>query len=351
MPEKSTLLSFIAQRHTIGLEDVATSALSFILTRSDPVKHALSQFMGGEHGPLPIARAEPWETDSHGAIPDLACLDKKGHLVALIESKFWAPLTYNQPVTYWRGLPSDKHSVLLFLAPDYRVEQGTLWDELETRLRGAGYELCPADKHTGLITAISKNDQRCLMLTTWQLLLDRMALGAKEKGDSQADFEIAELQGLAASAIEGDKPTRDENLKQLIAESVKRAEESKWANTNGLTVGQGFEYYGRYLRLAGAFAWLGIDYRAVKQMPGHPLWLSFMGGFEVDVDVNLEEVRDRLRGRAETGLEWRSGEVCLPIILPAGADRRQTLDAIVTQLEEISTLIDPEGPTYYQVSC
>ena len=184
------------------------------------------------------------------------------------------------------------------------------------------------------------------MLTTWQLLLDRMAQRAREHDDTQACFEIAELQGLAASAIEGDSPTRDENLKQLIAESVKRVEQSKWADTKGLTVGQGFDFYGRYLRLAGAFAWLGIDYRAMKEMAGKPLWLSFTGDYEVDVSVKLEEVRSRLKGMAETGLEWRGGAVNLPIDLPAGADREKTLSAIVTRLECIAELIGPEGPTY-----
>ena len=275
MPQESTLLSFIAQRHTLGLEDVVTDALFFILSRSTSSKEALSEFLGDEHGPIPIARVQPWATDAHGAIPDPACLDEDGIPVALIESKFWAPLTYNQPVTYWQGLPADKRAVLLFLAPDYRVDQGDLGDELEVSLRDAGHELSPADRDHGLITARSKDDQRCLVLTTWELIFDRMAQRAKEDGDTQACFEIAELQGLAASAIEGDKPTRDENLKQLIVESVKHVEQSKWADTNGLSVGQGFDYYGRYLRLAGAFAWLGIDYRAVKQMQGKPLWLSF----------------------------------------------------------------------------
>ena len=347
MPQESSLLSFIAQRHTIGLEDVATDALFFILSRSTSAKQALSELLADEHGPMPIAKAQPWATDEHGAIPDLACLDEDGNLVALVESKFWAPLTHHQPVTYWQGLPAHRRAVLLFIAPDYRVDQGTLWEELEVRLRDAGHELSPADRDHGLITAPSKDDQRRLMLTTWQLLLDRMVQRAKEDGDTQACFEVAEVQGLTASAIRGDKPTRDENLKQLIAESVKHLEQSKWANTNGLTVGQGFDYYGRYLRLAGAFAWLGIDYSAVKQMPGRPLWLSFSGGFEVDVTVKLEEVRSRLKGLAEKGLAWRSGEVYFPIVLPAGADRDKTLDAIVTQLECIAELIDPEGPTYW----
>ena len=346
MPQESTLLSFIAQRHTLGLEDVVTDALFFILSRSTSAKEALSEFLGDEHGPMPIAKAQPWTTDAHGAIPDLACYDEEGNLVALIESKFWAPLTHHQPVTYWQGLPAHKPAVLLFLAPDYRVDQGTLWDELEAKLRDAGHELSPADKDNGLITAQSKDDRRRLLLTTWQLLLNRMTQRAKEDGDTQGCFEIAELKGLAASATKGDKPTRDDNLKQLIAESVKHVEQSKWADTDGLSVGQGIDYYGRYLRLAGAFAWLGIDYRAVKQMPEKPLWLSFSGDFEVDVSVKLEGVRSKLKGLAETRLEWRSGEVYLPIVLPAGADRDKTLDAIVTQLERIGELIDPEGPTY-----
>lgn len=339
MPNSDTLLSFIAQRHTFGLEDVATDALSFILCRSAPAKKALSEFLG-----LPVAKAQTWLTDAHGAIPDLACLDECGNTVALIESKFWATLTYHQPVTYWERLPTDKRAVLLFLAPGQRLDD--LWGELETKLCDKGHELGPAVKCDGLITAPSKNGQRRLMLTSWQLLLDRMADKAKECGDTQACLEIAELQGLAASAIKGDRPTRDENLKQLIAEAVKRVEQSGWADTNGLAAGRGPEHYGRYLRLAGAFAWLGIDYRAVRQMPDKPLWLSFSGDYGVDITVKLEEVRNRLKDVAKTGLEWHSGDVYLPIVLPSGADRDKTLDSIVAQLECIAQQIDPKGPTY-----
>ncbi len=348
MTQERSLLSFVAQRHTKGLEDAATDALFFILSRSCSAKQALSEFLGDELGPMPITKAQTWMTDEHGATPDLACVDEYGDRVALIESKFWASLTYHQPVTYWQSLPADKRAVLLFLAPDYRVEQGILWDELKDKLSDAGHKLCPdvGDRDQRVITARSIDGQRRLMLTTWQLLLDRMAQRASEKGDTQACFEIAELQGLAASAIEDDKPTQDENLKQLIAEAVQNVEQSKWADTHGLSVGSGFDYYGRYLRLAGAFAWLGIDYKAVKQMPDRPLWLSFSGDYEIDVTVKLEEVRSRLKDEAETGLEWRSGEIYLPIDLPPGADRDKTLAAMVAELERIAELIDPEGPTY-----
>ena len=346
MADKDTLLSFIAQRHAMGLEDVATDALRFILSRSDSARSALSDLLGGDRGPLPIAEARTWLADAHGAIPDMACFDETANLVALIESKFWAPLTPNQPVTYWQGLPVDRPAVLLFLAPASRVHEDSLWSQLEDRLREAGHALGPVRAVESLITARSTAGQRRLMLTSWDLLLETMAQRAREDGDAQACFEIAELQGLAAGVIAGDKPTRDENLKQLIKDAVTHVVQSKWADTTGLTVGQGIGYYGRYLRLAGAFAWLGIDYRAVKQMPGKPLWLSFSDDFGVDINVSMEEVCNRLEGLVATGLPWRSGEVYMPIVLPATADRQTTLDAIVAELERIARIIDPSGPTY-----
>jgi len=133
------------------------------------------------------------------------------------------------------------------------------------------------------------------------------------------------------------------NLKQLMAEAVKRVEQSGWANTDGLAVGQGRGYYARYLRLAGASAGLLIDYEAVKQMPDRPLWLWFYG--DPADSVSVEEIRNALGSKAGIGLESYPG-VCVPIGLPEGVDRSATLEAIVAELECIAEIIDPSGPTY-----
>ena len=143
---------------------------------------------------------------------------------------------------------------------------------------------------------------------------------------------------------DNDSPTRDENLKRLITEAVGRVERSGWANTDGLRTGQGLSYYARYLRLAGASAGLLIDYEVVKRMPDRPLWLWFYG--EPTDSVSVEEVRSALGSKAEPGLESYPGDVCVPIVLPEGADRGATLEAIVAELECIAETIDPNGPTY-----
>ena len=344
MADSNRLLSFIAQRYTSDLEDVATDALSFILSRSTSARRALSEFLADDCGPLPISKVLPWGEVAHGAVPDLACRDGDDNLVAFIESTFWAPLTHHQPVTYWRGLPDDRSAVILFLAPNYRIDQGSLWDELVDRLRDGGHELGPANRLGSLVTAPSKDGQGRLMLTSWQLLLDTIAQRTKKDGDAQACFEIAELQGLAASAIAGDNPRFDENLRRLIRDAVERVEQSDWANTDRLTAGVGHDYYARYLRLAGASAGLLIHYKAVKQIPDKPLWLWFY--LDPTAKVSVGAVRSRLGRLAESGLGWLREEVCVPIVLPAGADNDATLDAIVSELERIAKFIDPDGPTY-----
>lgn len=353
MANSRSLLSLIAQNDARGLEDAATDALRFVLSRSDSARLALSEFLADSRGPLPIAKVQTWAGTAHGAVPDLACYDGNDNLVAFVESKFWASLTHHQPVTYWRELPNDRPSVLLFLAPNYRVDAGGLWDELVIRLQDAGHELGPADRQENLVAASANVGNRRLMLTSWETLLDAMTQEAKQAGENKACFEIAELQGLAADAVAIDNPERDDNLKLLIADAVKRLERSGWANTDGLGWASGYiphgmdkyVYDGRNLRLGGAFAWIGIDDTAAKRMD-RPLWLSFWDWDDGSASVRLEAVRGILGKLTEPGLEWRSKEACLPIDLPSGADREATLDAIVSDLERIAGLIDPNGPTY-----
>ena len=137
--DNDSLLSFIARHHTIGLEDVATDALSFILTRSSSAKRALSKFLGDEGGPLPIGKMNTQAfLESSYAYPDMAPFDKDGAVSAYVESKLWAQLTHNQPVTYWQALPKDRRTVLLFVAPQSRVDEESLWDELTGKQAAGG---------------------------------------------------------------------------------------------------------------------------------------------------------------------------------------------------------------------
>ncbi len=344
--DNDSLLSFVVLRHTMGPEDAATDALSFILKRSPSAMRALSECLGDDDGPLPVARVGTQAfLESSRAYPDMALHDSEDNLSAYVESKFWAPLTHNQPVTYWEALPTDRRSVLMFLAPKYRVDEPSLWEELVSRLREKGHKLGPTDRNAMGISAKSAIDQRRLMLASWTVLLGKLEGSAKKDGDAQAEFEVVQLQALAANVVGGTSDPEKEEFKQILADAVARLRESGWADTKGLTVGQGYGYYGRYLRLAGAYAWLGIVDEAAKQMPDKPLWLSF-GPWDPDY-VGLDLVRDRLEDELESRTEWHGLlNVCVPLSLPTDAGANAMRHAIVTELERIARLIDPDGPTY-----
>ncbi len=346
MTNRESLLGEVGKRHAYSLEDAATDALTFILSRRACARSALSDFLtDGSGQPFPIAKVDSWAATEHGAIPDLACFDETGDVVAFIESKFWATLTEHQPVTYWRALPAGKPAVLLFLAPHSRIESDSLWDELVDRLRQADVELDDPKRTDGVIAAVAKDGRR-LMLTSWEALLDHLAASARKADDSQACFEIAELQGLASAGIEREKTIPDEELRQAFEDAVGRLKRLGWANNDRLTVGTGTNYFARYFRLAGAPAGLRIDYEDQKQRPEKSLWLWFWDEEDEYSRLGATDVAGLLKQAGESEWERRGTEILMPIVLPADADGQATVNTIVAELERIAQILDPDGPTY-----
>ena len=125
----STLFAQILPIFTNQTERVATEALRYILQQSEPARNALERTLltaGVEVGSL--TRFQTEASGDEGERVDLVCYDERGTKRVLIEAKFWAGLTDNQPNTYLAGLPEEGHSALLFVAPAQRME--TLWPEL-----------------------------------------------------------------------------------------------------------------------------------------------------------------------------------------------------------------------------
>ena len=349
MPNRPTLLGHIARHHTIGREDVATDALAFILERSPAARRAFANFLGaGEPETPAITELRTQYSLPNGAAPDLAGLDEDGKVLAFVESKFWAYLTPAQPVAYWEALPADAPATLLFLAPPYRVNRSSLWDDLTGRLHRVGHSLDTTRNGADLkiATGTAQNNGRRLMLATWGLLLDHLAQAASNHEDSQATFEIAELRGLADSIITGGDSPPDDGFKTLIRAVVRDVVASGWGDTKGLRVSRAVGFYARNFRLAGALAWLGTGDNIREKMPDTPLILSFWRGRKSPYQVSLDEVRQRLEGEGQPGMGRRRHEVWVPIALPPDAGLAPARYAVADELKRIARLIDPNVPTY-----
>ena len=290
---RPTLLAALARRPPLRgrierTEHVAVEALGHILSTSEAARAALSDVVAAGGAPVgPIVRVRTQDTGEKGARPDLAGFDGSGLDRVLIEAKFAARLTDNQPVSYLerlQRLPDGQPSALLFVAPAARGE--SLWAELRRRASESPIALESFRKTEGVWMAAVAGGGTRLMLTSWKVLLDRMSVRVGAADDSQAEADIRQLRGLAVREEDNVfRPLRPEELRdqdspllvllveELIDLAIERAKRRRVA-TKSRKQPRPWGY-GQWLRLAGVDVWFGIHFDRWVRSPTALLWLWF----------------------------------------------------------------------------
>ena len=323
MTTPTTLLAAVMPLFTDQIERAATEALRHILQQSEPARDALSSMLlaaGVATDPLTRFQTEVGGDD--GERVDLVCSDDTGAERVLIEAKFWAALTDNQPNTYLARLPQDGPAALLFVAPAQRLE--TLWPELCRRAQQQ-YELTPTDASGDWRAAAVNDSPRQILLTSWRALLQQMETRAGAAGDTAIATDLRQLLGLT-QRMDADAflplhpaelgpqfPRRMRNLRNLVDAAARRLFAQGWANARGLAVTPQAYGYGRYIRLNGVVVWFGINIHSWASAGQTPLWL-----------------------RPTRGGGWR------PVTLPTGVEYADVLDAVVSQLYNIGQELNPK---------
>ncbi|WJI08808.1 hypothetical protein FGU46_01220 [Methanobacterium sp. CWC-01] len=115
-----SLFGHIVLNFTSQAENLDTEALYYILSSSPAARAGLSNILGlidpRLDGEL-FFKTQLYDEEDV-AIPDLVGLDPDFDQTCIIESKFWAGLTDNQPVTYLRRLKPEKPSIFAIFSPD-----------------------------------------------------------------------------------------------------------------------------------------------------------------------------------------------------------------------------------------
>lgn len=346
----TTLFSQIVPKFTPRLEDVAVESLGHILSKSDAARTALGQMLtagGVEIEVTGKVRTQP--SGERGERPDLSVDDMDGTERVLIEAKFWASLTDNQPVTYLTRLSGNEPSALLFVVPMQRME--TLWPEVCRLSREAEYVVSPELDTGDLRSAMVDGSASRLMMTNWAALLNAMA--AQSSGDPAMLADIQQLRGLTEQMdSEAFLPLRSEEfapgfarrmrqLPGLIDDATDRARELGWVSTQGLARTPLTSGDGRYIKLAGMFARIEVNFDHWAERRDTPLWLWL---YNVN-DLDEEAIGCRLGTYAleRTGAEL-SDDWVLPIILPTGVEYEAVLNAVLGTLIDVSRAINPDGP-------
>ena len=314
---RKTLLARLAPMFGPHTENLAVEALGHILSGSGAARSALSDLLqagGAEVGTVDRIRTQA--TGKDGARPDLAGWDQDGHLRVLIEAKFWAGLTAQQPVVYLELLrKTPQPSALLFVAPAQRRD--SLWAELCRQSDSASDVAVVADAG-GLRSARIENGPY-LMLTSWRILLDRMAAKVEADADYHTKIDIRQLQGLAEQQdreaflplrreeLGPQLPRRVDDFTGLVRDAVDRVNTTKWVSTEGAAFAGMAKSYGIWLKfpcLEKKFgersrAHFGVSYGHWARYRDTPLWLWFRNA-PPELRQRLEPLRDRNPSGTET---------------------------------------------------
>ena len=333
---RKTLLAQLASMFGPQTENLAVEALGHILSGSEAARSALSELLqAGGAGVGQITQVRTQDAGEDGARPDLVGLDQDGKDRVLIEAKFWAGLTANQPAGYLKRLESaPQPSALLFVAPAQRLN--SLWPEL-CRLSASASDVALDSDAEGLQSA-RIGDGPYLMLTSWRTLLGRMAAKVSAAADSHAEIDIRQLQGLAEQQdkeaflplrreeLGPQLPRRVIDLTGIVDDVVGRAEETEWVSTKGARKVATATSYGIWLTLPRAEAafgktspFFGVEYGSWARYRDTPLWLNFW-----DPPSDLRRKLQPLRQENPPELMEIGTQLRIPIELPVGRGARRS---------------------------
>ncbi len=339
MPDNDTLLAYLVSSFPGNTEDIATEALRHIFDHSDACGVALNDVIqSGVRGVNAITAVRSQVLKADGTRPDLVGFDETGMERVLIEVKFWAELTPNQPNGYIDRLPDDGPALVMFLAPEDRVQ--SLWPQLQGRISQRFDPLVETESERRCVRL--GNTQKHLMIVSWGGLLDSMAARTGDYAEAGVETEIRQLRSLAKYADYrafkpirrgdefDDSEMRQRQYKRLIDAATERGIEQEWASRKGLRATPRGYGYGRYVKLRGTIVWFGINVNQFERTGETPLW--------VDCFEHLQNKPSEMRG----ALGMRDSQ-WVPVTLKRDVEYPEILDGVVDSLKQIADVLHQVG--------
>jgi hypothetical protein len=342
----SILSHIVWQRLPNEVENVATEALTFILNRSDGARRGILKLLQGIIPDLPDLEFTT-QTPIEGGRPDMTGGDGERTFV-LLENKFWAGLTEQQPHAYLLHLAegAGDRSILLFVCPAARAT--SLWHELHRRLNVAGIACSPAPTPPGIERVTRTATGPALALTTWPQLLAALDLETAAESDTHADIE--QLRALCQRTDQAAwKPIQAETLTDqgapalvlqlgaLADEIINQGVSSGIMDVKGLTAASTAERIGRYALLIApqAGVWIGAHFTLWRDHGATPLWLLCHGTDWARGKIYKPNVQTWARMKDHPFTSIGTGGFAVGLHLPPNTELPAVVDAVLSQIDEI----------------
>ncbi len=347
MPARGLLAQLTATKFSGEAENIATEALAYLACTYPGAARGLWRRCREIVSELPPI--DTWTTQLHASddsgIPDMAGHAVDGSVPVLIEAKFWAGLTDNQPVTYLHRLDAAQPGLLLVVAPARRL--GSLWLKLRERTNESFGGEDSHNAHVVRFGAVS------MAAVSWDSVTAAMRRELEVERDVDGLADLSQLVGLCefedqsellpftSEELTGNLGRRILDLETIIAETTAQLM-PRVLDTTGLTWSASSSYIGRYVRIRGWEALFHINFgRWATEYPT-PLWLQITDNAAAtspELRASLEPLASAVPPRLFTD----GAKLQLPIELAAGAEREELVEAVARQIVAFYELL-PDGP-------
>ena len=339
----SSLLAHLTKNFGPHPENVATEALGHILAHSASARSGLTSILSGT-GISENLSYRPQQAEGAAlARPDLTGRDAQGRNIVLVEAKFWAGLTDNQPNTYIEMLADDVPSTLCFLIPQERMT--SLWPEVCSRASDTGFSV--SMEHDGEYKSARLVGNKHLLMTTWTTVLTAIETAATASGETLTLSDVSQLKGLCEEQeAEGflpirpwefgpEAPRRILGLMNVIDQVINGLAQAGSISLAGLRATPMRNGYRRYFNpmpriLPHNF---GLDYNLdLWRQYEHPMWLW---AYREYGSLIRQEFVDYERAVPTRLIREDSGDIFFRINLPVGAEIDEVVRNISLQIQEI----------------
>ncbi len=352
-----TLFGQLANKFVTQTENLATESLHYILQKSPVALSSFTKLIKTFEQRLSknvSFRTQVFDKEDN-SIPDLIGFDKDNNNICIMEVKFWAGLTINQPVTYVKRLPDDVPSVLLFLAPEKRTP--SLWLELLERLNQAGIVFDESDHPVETFKKAKVSDYHSIGIITWAGLLNTLKIDADSGDDVSVRSDIEQLRGLCESIdsnafipLRGDEVSpsiarRNLDFAQLVDDLVDYGKKMKVISTKRLKSVGNINAYFRYVKIGDYYARISFSNNLWLEHANTPMWLLIYG--KEWVDSNFEEYRrlkekltpQMLNRKPKKMFDLENQPPLIPLYLELGVNHSQVVEHLMTQIMEVHNIL------------
>ncbi len=312
---KESLLSHIASNFISEYENVANSSISYLLNKYTTSREVLKNIL--ELNDISSYFATELATKLNGR-PDITGLDINGDKQVIIEGKFWAKLTDNQPVNYLKEL--SENGKLLFLVPQKR--KISLKAEIKKRLSG--------------------NDER-IYIFSWNEFLDLIEVENNKNYNQALISDITQLKELCYKMDnEGMPPLSQSDLDpmngkityqfiDLIDECnsvIRKWEESDFKGTRSTSFKGGHSFYFKAFGFGCQLCFSSYHWFTYENHT--PIWLYIM-----DEEWKYQEKIDHYLNNFDTKNSFNDGCSMYGIQLKTGMDKGEIIINIVSKTREV----------------